>query len=308
MYRLLFPMLVLLLAACGGSAVTGGDGEEAGGDLAEQFRKAELPYTLTDTAVQQEAEGDTLRGFPLTGIPDSVRARVASGGGPMRLYPMVRIAGSGEESYLIMKAVAGSRSGALIAVYDRDTLRAVAPFLIPDNDRETVQFSTIDAGLSVSRSVHRMTDGGISAEGREVYGYNRDAGGFTLILTDILDETRQELINPIDTLPRTHPLAGDYGTGRRNIVSLRDGRNPRSLRVFVHIESEGAACTGELKGELLLTSANAALYRQAGDPCVLRFRFTKNAVTLEEEEGCGSRRGIDCSFNATFKKRVGSRE
>jgi hypothetical protein len=103
-------------------------------------------------------------------------------------------------------------------------------------------------------------------------------------------------------LRKTHRFAGDYGKGKRNIISIRDGRAPNQLMAFVHLENQDG-CSGELKGELLMTSATTAIYRQGGDPCVLQFRFSGNTIELQEEEGCGNHRGLDCAFTGTFPKK-----
>jgi hypothetical protein len=122
-------------------------------------------------------------------------------------------------------------------------------------------------------------------------------------MTDLLDEKNLEVINPIDTFAKTHKLAGDFTIDKRNIVSIRDGRNDKSLTVFVHIEKDNGECIGELKGDAVLTSTTTAVYRQGGDPCVLEFDFSSNSVTIKEVEGCGSRRDLRCKFDGTFKRK-----
>ncbi len=62
-------------------------------------------------------------------------------------------------------------------------------------------------------------------------------------------------------------------------------------------------CTGELKGEATLKTPTTAEYREEGDPCVLKFIFSATAVTLKEVEGCGSRRGMNCVFDASFARK-----
>ncbi|MDP9230442.1 MAG: hypothetical protein M3O67_07205, partial [Bacteroidota bacterium] len=59
----------------------------------------------------------------------------------------------------------------------------------------------------------------------------------------------------------------------------------------------------ELKGEAQFASANTAVYHQGGDPCVLKFTFTSTAVSIKEVEGCGARRGLNCSFNGSFPRK-----
>lgn len=73
-----------------------------------------------------------------------------------------------------------------------------------------------------------------------------------------------------------------------------------SLSIF---EKSNAACIGELKGEAIMKTANTAVYQVGGDPCQLQFIFSSSAVTLKEIEGCGSRRGLNCSFDGSFAKK-----
>jgi hypothetical protein len=88
-----------------------------------------------------------------------------------------------------------------------------------------------------------------------------------------------------------------------NLVSVRDGRKPDRISFFIHVEKNNGDCSGELKGEAMLRAPGTAEYRQDGDPCVLKFIFSKSSVTLKEEGGCGSRRGLQCSFNGSFARK-----
>jgi hypothetical protein len=126
-----------------------------------------------------------------------------------------------------------------------------------------------------------------------------------LIMTDPLEDNVTELINPIDDLSRKNKYAADYGTGKMNLVSIRDGRKSDRLSFFVHFDKSSGACTGDLKGEAIIKSAAIAEYREGGDPCVLRFSFTSSTVTVKELEGCGSHRGLRCSFDGIFIRKKG---
>ena len=124
-----------------------------------------------------------------------------------------------------------------------------------------------------------------------------------LIMTDALDDKPTELSNPIDTVSKKQKYAADYGTGKMNLVSIRDGRKKDRLSFFIHFEKNNGECTGELKGEALLKSPTVAEYREGGDPCILQFKFTSSSVTVKELEGCGSRRGLRCSFDGAYPRK-----
>jgi hypothetical protein len=126
---------------------------------------------------------------------------------------------------------------------------------------------------------------------------------FQLIMTDALDDKTTELINPIDTLSRKHKWAADYSSGKNMLVSIRDGRKADRVAFFVHFEKNNGECTGELKGEATIKSGSVAEFRESGDPCVLQFIFSSSSVTLKEQEGCGSHRGLRCSFDGSYAKK-----
>ena len=52
-----------------------------------------------------------------------------------------------------------------------------------------------------------------------------------------------------------------------------------------------------------MKTSTMAEYREPGDPCALQFNFTSFAVTVKEVGGCGSRRGLRCSFNGTYPRK-----
>ena len=70
------------------------------------------------------------------------------------------------------------------------------------------------------------------SEGKDVYVLNSDAKNFMLIMTDALDDKVTELINPIDTFSRKQKFTADYGSGKMNLVSIRDGRKSDRLKFF----------------------------------------------------------------------------
>ena len=128
-------------------------------------------------------------------------------------------------------------------------------------------------------------------------------GAIQTIFVKIISGKIADVINPIDTFPRKLKLAGDYGKDKKNFISIRDGRTANQLLVFMHLDKNKSSCTGELKGDILLTSPTTAIYRQGGDPCVMTLRFTSSSVTVKEDEGCASHRGQDCVFDGTFLRK-----
>ncbi len=300
-----FILLCLLLVACGNNK-TDKKEEDAAPDFesfSAQFKNAGAGYSLADSDLIKSKDTATLQHASfITNIPDSVKLKLTGKITAVKYTPLAKIKSKDGEHYFILKASGNSRKAALAVAFNKDeSYGAAFPFLIPDADPATTQVSTIDKSYSVSRSVIRKTKEEVVTEGKDVYAYNTAAKSFTLIMTDLLDDTRAELINPIDTFSKKHPLAGDYGTGKKNIVSVRDGRNEKEINFYIHFEKE-EGCIGELTGTAFFTSTKVAVYRQGGDACVLQLQFTPTTVTLKEEEGCGLHRGVKCVFDGSYQK------
>lgn len=268
--------------------------------FAGKFASASVPYELTDTLLLHNKDTATITNKQiLSSIPDSI-TKAIFGKGKVKYIAMAKIEVPKAESYFIVKATQGSKKAALLLTFDKEKqFGAAMPLLVPDAKAQTVQTSTIDKNFTISRSVIQKQPDGAIQEGKEVYVYDHDVKQYTLIMTDPLNED-MELINPIDTLPHKNKFSGDYIKNKKNIVSVRDGKRANEAVVFVHIENEEGDCTGELKGRILWISANTAIYRQGGDPCVLELSFKPGSVTLKEQEGCGARRGLNCTFEGTY--------
>lgn len=306
MYRLAFVFICSTLLACNNKKTATKEKEGLQVEtFSNQFSLVKVPYQLTDAGLQKNADTALIRSPEFIHfIPDSITNKIFGKGSKIKYYPLVKIKDPKGESYYLVKAIYNNKNAALLLSFDKTGQYAsTLPFLVEDGDAGTVQNSFIDKSYTISRSVIRKKNNEIIAEGKDVFVFNREAGKFTLIMTDMLDESRGELNNPIDTFARRHKYAGDYIRGKRNIISIRDGRTPGQAIAFVHLENKEDECIAELKGELLFTSPNTAVYRQGGDPCVLQFIFTSSSVMLKEEEGCGNHRGLNCLFEGTFPKK-----
>jgi hypothetical protein len=180
---------------------------------------------------------------------------------------------------------------------------AAMSLLSLDQSAATQQTGALDSRYTITKTLFRKNKDGSISEGKEVYVLNSSAKSFMLIMTDALDDKVTELTNPIDTFSRKQKYTADYGTGKIKLFSFRDGRKNDRLSFFIHFDKNNGECTGELKGEALMKSPTVAEYREAGDPCILRFTFTSSSVTVKELGGCGSRRGLRCSYDGTYPRK-----
>lgn len=303
--------MAVLVLACGCRqeekkvSLTGEEPVEVS-DFFAAFPGRKLPFVFADSLMQRK-ENDSLRiGLKVFTqfVPDSLLRQIFGKTQALKIYPLGKAAVPNAETYLFVKAVSGSRREGFILVFDNKNVYAAGMPAIPVERARDVQVVTmLDSKYTITRTLTLKNADGSISEGRDIYAYNADAGEFHLIMTDALGYGTGALINPIDTFPRTHKFAGDYTSGKRNIVSVRDGRKADRLLFFIHFEKNNGACMGELKGEALFRSANVAEYREGGDPCVLQFRFSASAVTLKEMEGCGVHRGLRCAFDGVYPKK-----
>lgn len=269
--------------------------------FSDLFKTAQLPYQITDADVASMKDTAMIRSAEFGKfIADSLKTKLFGRNAKIKYVALAKIKSAKNTIYYIVKAVTVNQRTALLLPFTNGQYDAAFPFLVLDDDPTTTQVSSIDKSNGIVQSISQKKAGGTTAEGRNVYQYVPEAKTFTLLLTNPLNY-KAEVINPIDTLPRKNKLSADYVKDKKNFVSVRDGRSANQLMVFIHIED--GDCTGEIKSEMLLTSPTTAVYRQSGDPCGLTLRFTSNSVTLKEEGGCGSRRGIDCSFDGTYPRK-----
>jgi hypothetical protein len=274
-------------------------------DFISFFQLRQLPYSLTDTILKRK-ENDSLKiryEVFTRFVPDTFLSQTIGKNIKPVIYPLGRIE-EGSGTYLFAKAVTSNKRIVYILAFDRKKqFIAGMPALQADQASTGSRSLVMDKRYTITRTVNRRNANGSTSEGRDVYMLNSSSKNFELIMTDALDDRLTELINPIDTFSRKNKFSADYASGKMNLVSIRDGRKPGRLNFFIHFEKNGGECTGELKGEATIRSATTAEYREDGDPCVMRFIFSSASVTVKEEQGCGSHRGLRCSFDGNFAKK-----
>lgn len=275
-------------------------------DFVDSYPAVQLPYQISDSALNKKENDSSVISNKIFNqfVPDSIPGTLLGKNGTPKIYPLAKIENLKDAKLLIAKIVQGEKKAAyIIAFNDNAQFTGSMLFLRPDDDPTTRQVSSIDKQFSINKAVFRSNKEGVTSDGREVFGYSKADGQFSLIMTDVLDENAVELINPIDTQSKKNKFSGDYLMDKKNIVSIRDGKKPGTFNFFVHVEKNSVECTGEIKGDAVFSNANTAVYRTGGDPCVLQFSFTANSVILKEIEGCGARRELNCSFNGNYPKK-----
>ncbi|MEO5945729.1 MAG: hypothetical protein ABIP79_02855 [Chitinophagaceae bacterium] len=285
-----------------------GEDTVAVNDFIDFFTPLDLPLQFTDTnLLRAKKENDSLlislKNFNLF-VPDSVLQQVYAKGAKPKIYVLGRVSVPKAETYLFVKTITSDKKAVFVLGFDKEQkFIAGMSVLRPDQKSSTEQSVSMDRKYSITKKVMLKNADGTLSEGKDVYVLNREAKSFMLIMTDALNDKVTELINPIDTLPRKSKYAGDYSNDKMNLVSVRDGRKDGKISFFIHFEKSNGVCLGELKGEATMKTPNTAVYQVDGDPCQLKIIFSSSSVTLKEIEGCGSRRGVNCSFDGSFAKK-----
>ena len=299
-------LVVMVFAACSSKKKPSLSGEDVvdAKDFIEFFPVINPSFRAEDTFLLRK-DNDSLRisRKVLTQfVPDSVLQELTGKKTTPKFYPIGKIVS--DETYLLVKSVNGSRRAALLLALDKkDKFVAAMNFLSPDQAANTREYSIFGKKEEIFQHTSRRNSNGTVDEGRKVFVLNTAAQEFTLIQTDALDKKLTELINPIDTFPRKMKYTADYGSGKLNLFSFRDGRKADRLNFFIHFEKNNGDCTGELKGEAILKGNNKAEYREPGESCVLQFTFSSSSVTVKELEPCGSKRGLRCSFDGVYPRK-----
>jgi hypothetical protein len=308
---ILIALLPVFIASCKSKKKLPAEDEGISpADFVALFHDMKLPYTITDDSLERKKQEPTAISYKTFAqlVPDSLLAKAFGKTGRPKFYPIGKIAVKKQETYLLLKAVTASQNAAYVLVFNNDNKFVTGlPLLVQDNSAATRQSAVMDAKFSVTTNTQHAAPDGRQIYRKAAYAYISSAGAFALILTESNEtEIKNEVYNPIDTLPRKNKLAGDYRQNRLNIVSVRDNKKPGFISFFVHFEKDEGGCKGELKGEAKLVSAGKAVYRQPGDQCVLELSFKGNTVSLKED-GCGSHRDIKCFFEGSFIRKPPAR-
>jgi hypothetical protein len=303
----LVMVLAMAMWACKSKkpSLSGEDPVEVG-DFIDFFPESKLPYRFSDSVLLKKDKDSLLISQKVFTqfVPDSILSRaVFSKNAKLKIYPMARIKAKSDETYLFAKVVGGDKRTAFVLGFNKkDEFVDGIPILELDASPITHQTADIDSRYVLSKKVNRRNKDGTTSEGSDQYVLNSD-GGFMLILTESLEDKVTELINPIDTFSRKQKFTADYGSGQMNLISFRDGKGGDRLNFFIHFEKNRGDCIGELKGVARMKTATTAEYREPGDPCALEFNFTSSGVSIKEIGGCGSRRGLRCSFNGYYPRK-----
>jgi len=307
MKRFLLLLLAIgMLAACKSKKKTG-DGNEpmTFEDFQALFTPGALPYRLTpDTLQLKQPDSLRLDTAAMRFLTDTLTKGDFSKSEPVKYFPLQRISGSAV-NYMTVKAAGRSQSVGYLCFLDKKGkyLNRIRVASTGSADG-TVTSLVIDSKNVVKISSEKKLSGSRSALKEDFYMVNPD-GTVTLIMTNSNGPTNAgQIFNPIDTLPRKHKFSGDYTSGDMNIVSIRDGDDPKSFQFFITFSKDNGNCKGELSGKGHYIGGKKGEDKKKKTSCGIAFQFTGNRVSIREIGGCGAYRGIKCFFEGGFAKKV----
>jgi hypothetical protein len=307
---ILWIVLPLLFVYCKSQKKSlSGDTPVSKGDFIAFFETLKLPYQLTDDSLdEKETDTDAISYHTFTQfVPDTVITKYFGKGAANRpkLFALGKVNAQKQENYLFVKAIAQSRKiGYVLCFNEQDKFIVSKPLIITDSRSVISNLATMDTKFTITLLRQHKGPGGQILYRKNAYVFN-PAGTFTLILTESNETDKQGLpiLNPIDTLSHRHKFTGDYLQDKRNIISVRDGKDQSHILFFVHFEKDKGDCKGELKGTARFVSGNSAIYRSNTDACAVEFLFGTSGVEMKELDGCGNHRDIKCFFEGYYNRK-----
>lgn len=282
------------------------DEEIVAGDFIKAFKTVELPIQFKqDYFEKKESDSNFIKASVVSKfIPDSVFKNELGKTKDVKFYRKGRYAAEETgEIYLFLTAQKKEKRYAYVLCFDKEEVFKTGMLLSEKSFNPTVSYDgSLDRRLTITKLKNSSFGNGKAYYNKSVYVYNTE-GVFTLILTESNEPViEKEVYNPIDTLPMTQPLSGNYAQDKKNFIAIRDGGKNGKLLFFINVDKNGKSCTGSLRGDIAQVKPKVYQYNKADDHCVLEFTFSSSGLQVKELEACGNHRSVRCSFDGRFSK------
>ncbi len=273
-------------------------------DFSGIFQPVKTPKLYADTALMSFTDSNYIDvQVALKFIPDSILRMEKVKGKEFKIRAAGKIV-SGNHHYLFLQLIDKARSELIVCMFNEKGNFITSLPLVDNFNKDGYRNSVnITEEPTFIKSREKKIKNNIAFT-RNGYAFDDSAQTFMVVITDSNENLTGsgDIFNPVDTLPMQNQFSGRYEKNERSYISVRDGRNEQQYVFFIHFEKNGGDCSGEVKGEMNMVNQNTGHYSEASGPCSLTFTFTKNAVAVTEEN-CGNKRGLDCLFDDTFKKK-----
>ncbi len=309
MYKVMLALIcVCIMVSCKEHPVSlSGTDKVEMKDFLAAFSKIALPYRVADTNMIKLADTTTISYAVFTQfIPDSVLINAfGKKVEKILIHPVGKIEKE-NELYLLVDFTQNKKTTLVTFLLNKENKYISNLELLNQNTKDGYVHSvsiTSEPAFIISRE--KTNPNSELFYTRNGYAYNSGSGKFIAVMNDSNEDLKRnnEIINPIDTLPRKNKLSGDYADDKRNYISLRDGSNTNKYAFFIHFEKDDGNCTGELKGTMTMRDASHGYFQESGDPCVIDFTFEGRTITVKEQGNCGNHRGIKCFFDDSFTRK-----
>lgn len=270
-------------------------------DFLRAFSTLKLPVTVSDKTISAGADTTTISYKAFTQfVPDSIVDEMVSQHKTLVIHPAGKIEAP-NEIYLLVDFVEKTQTQLAVFVFDKKVKFTAYKLLLSNvNDDDYIHSVNINKEPTFVISREKTTSNQYKFTRT---GWSYSGGNFINVINDD-NETpeKTKIINPIDTLPQKNNLSGDYKIDDKNFVSVRDGKNENTYLFYLSFNHPNKNCVGELKGEIRVIAPDHAIYQTTGDHCNVDFFFRDSELELKENNMCGNRHGINCSFNNTYEK------
>jgi hypothetical protein len=276
-------------------------------NLLEIFPTVKFPFRMNADSLQKKIPDSLALSIKAIHrfFPASVFSKDFGRDEKLAYYPLGEIQ-SDKLNYVFLKVVGTDMRIAYLCLFDREGKYLNKLVLAATNSQQPGNKTegSIDTKLIITINQQHAVSSSHNITRENVYTANPD-GTFTLVLTNSSEPMNlSEVYNPIGNMPHKHRYSADYIYGRTGMVSVRDGKDPKSFRFFIHFYDDDTNCSGEIDGTGKFVKSDYGQYKEDGGPCAIDFHFTNSSVTIQEVGGCGAYRGINCFFDGTFKKKV----
>lgn len=264
-----------------------------------------FPVMIHDTMLNKKANDSALINQSVfkTFIPDSVFKKYYPQTKQLKLYLVGKATDDREGAYIFVKSVTPASRAAQLFYFDKGAVYK-GSMKLADQAKKTKgnSFTKIDSRFNIAAVEEMKLSTGELQTAETIYYLDED-GSFKIAMTnsneDLSDEMRG---NPIDTFARKNKFSADYSSDKNNFISIRDDTSAKNFLFFIHFSKQNGECTGEVKGKGTWLDKSKGVFQDESSDCVIAFNFTASAVSIKEEKGCGSYRGITCFFEGSYAR------
>lgn len=300
-------LLLVVFAACKNKkpkAIT--DEDITAADFISLAAPLPFPILINDSMINKKGKDSSLinQAAFQTFIPDSVFQQLYPTTKQLKLYLIGKATDEQKGNYVLVKSILEKVKKVQLFYFDKESIFLSAIDIgnyLPKG--AGAKYCRIDNKFNIAFILERKTPTGELWTNEAIY-YMDQSGKFIMAMTNSTEDLSDVIMgNPIDTFARINKFSADYTSDKKNLVSIRDGASSKTFRFFIHFSKQNGDCVGEVKGEAEWIGKSKGIFRDGNSDCVIEFNFSTSSVSIKEQNGCGSYRGITCFFEGSYPKK-----